>query len=147
MNIPANKRSSITEQGNSLKTEVTNIVDDYYREFVIEIPIYKGNLIIMLTNDTSEVIARIMEWDDDKEIFAHSIYTDWEGTSGYVVLLNFHHDVPITPGVIAHEAFHITEFILQTKGLPLTEGSSEAYAYLIEWVTNQIYSCIKSLDK
>lgn len=46
-------------------------------------------------------------------------------------------------GTLAHEIFHIAYFILNKSGMPLTEDSEEAYAYLIDYLTKIIYSKIK----
>jgi hypothetical protein len=45
-------------------------------------------------------------------------------------------------GTLAHEIFHICEFILHKVGINLTRDSDEAYAYLIGFVTRKIYESI-----
>lgn len=42
-------------------------------------------------------------------------------------------------GVIAHEIFHAVEFLCNRVGFRLTRHSDEAYAYLIQYLTNEIY--------
>lgn len=42
-------------------------------------------------------------------------------------------------GHLAHEIFHATDFILRRIGLKLTEDSDEAYAYVIQYLTEQFY--------
>lgn len=44
-----------------------------------------------------------------------------------------------THGVIAHEIFHAVEFLFNRLGSKLTLSSDEAYAYMIEYITNEIY--------
>lgn len=41
-------------------------------------------------------------------------------------------------GELAHEAFHAAHWILQSKGLWLTDSSEEAYAYLIQFIVKSI---------
>ena len=41
--------------------------------------------------------------------------------------------------VIQHEIFHIVDFLLQFIDTPLTDDTSEVYAYLIEYYTREIY--------
>ena len=43
------------------------------------------------------------------------------------------------PGVIAHEVFHAVEFLFDKIGMKLTHKSDEAYAYLIQYVVEEIY--------
>lgn len=45
--------------------------------------------------------------------------------------------------ILNHEIFHCTCFILERVGVIYSENSDEAYAYLIQYITNQIYSKLK----
>lgn len=40
--------------------------------------------------------------------------------------------------IIAHECFHLTKMIMESKGCTLTDSSEEAWAYLNEYLYNQI---------
>lgn len=40
---------------------------------------------------------------------------------------------------LQHEIFHIVAFIMEKITMPLTDESSEAYAYLIQYLTKKIY--------
>lgn len=42
-------------------------------------------------------------------------------------------------GILAHEIFHACEFILRKCGFELNSNSHEAYAYLIGYVTQEVY--------
>lgn len=46
-------------------------------------------------------------------------------------------------GHLAHEIFHIADMILWKAGLSESEDSDEAWAYLIGWLTETIYSRFK----
>ena len=51
---------------------------------------------------------------------------------------------PYTIAVLAHEAFHATDFILDNAGLKLTNESDEAYAYLLDFIVREaLYVCSK----
>lgn len=42
-------------------------------------------------------------------------------------------------GIVSHEAFHATRYILECKGLgELSDETEEAYAYLLDWIVRQI---------
>lgn len=45
-------------------------------------------------------------------------------------------------GTLAHEIFHAVTFILTRIGMSLTNESDEAYAYLIGYLTKEIYKHI-----
>jgi hypothetical protein len=42
-------------------------------------------------------------------------------------------------GTLSHEIFHACEFICRRIGLQLNEGSDEAYAYMIGYVTEKFW--------
>ena len=44
--------------------------------------------------------------------------------------------------MIPHEAFHAAEMVLSNVGVPLTKSSDEAYAYLISYISEQIFQQI-----
>jgi len=41
-------------------------------------------------------------------------------------------------GSVTHEVFHLAHHVLAKYGFTLTESSEEAYAYFIQYVTNEI---------
>lgn len=48
-----------------------------------------------------------------------------------------------TPGMLAHEIFHATNRILQRVNHPLNWETQEPHAYLLEWITDEIYKRMK----
>jgi hypothetical protein len=42
------------------------------------------------------------------------------------------------PGIVAHEAFHAIVFLFKKIGIDFCYESEEAYAYSLEYLTNQI---------
>lgn len=66
-----------------------------------------------------------------------------EGTRTHIILLRY----PLTTSkgiaTLSHEVFHTVYSIMSTVGIPLTEESEEAYAYLITYVTNEIMESVK----
>lgn len=53
----------------------------------------------------------------------------------------------VTPGVIAHEIFHLCVMVLEKRGVRFSDSSEEAYAHLIDWLTDKIYSYHKIMLK
>jgi hypothetical protein len=45
-------------------------------------------------------------------------------------------------GIIAHEIFHAVDFLLERIGIKLSGDSGEAYAYLIGYVTQEVYKLL-----
>jgi len=63
-----------------------------------------------------------------------------EMTENFVIIRT--HLLPIDPashGTLAHEIFHAIDFVLRDVGMVLSEQSYEAYAYLIGYLTKEIY--------
>ena len=52
-------------------------------------------------------------------------------------------ELPITPeakGFLSHEIFHVSEYILKFVGIKHSESSSEAFSYLIQHITECVYT-------
>ena len=65
-----------------------------------------------------------------------SIATTHKLSTG-AILIRFKDDID-NPGIIAHEAFHAVIFLFEKIGIKFSYDSEEAYAYLIEYLTNEI---------
>lgn len=50
---------------------------------------------------------------------------------------------PFTKSVLAHEVFHATEYLMEYIGISHDGSSSEAWAYYIGWLTEEIYKTIE----
>lgn len=44
--------------------------------------------------------------------------------------------------VVAHEAFHATFYVMEEKGIRLSDASEEAFAYYLEWLMRGILACL-----
>lgn len=53
----------------------------------------------------------------------------------------------VTRGVMAHEIFHLAVNVLEHRGLYFSHSSEEAYAHLIDWLTEEIGSYHDKLMK
>jgi len=53
----------------------------------------------------------------------------------------------VTPGVMAHEIFHVVVMVLEYRGLTFVHESEEAYAHLIDWLTEEVYKYHKTMKK
>lgn len=65
----------------------------------------------------------------------------FEGNQSLLRLRSIPEDI-FEYGVLHHEIFHVCAFILFKVGIPLTQESEEAYAYLIQFITEKIYDIL-----
>ena len=49
----------------------------------------------------------------------------------------------LSHGIVAHEIFHAVELFMQFIGDSLSDNSRESYAYLIQYITEEVYKYIK----
>jgi hypothetical protein len=119
----------------------------YFFMKVFEIPLYGRDLIVVLTNSDEELAKRKLP------VMEHEIYASalekvyWKKKWSDMVLLNTEDPTPypITNGIIAHEAMHVTNSVMRRIGAE-TENE-ETHAYLLEWVTDRIHQTINEYKK
>ena len=109
----------------------------------INVPLYRGKLVIIITDSTKQV-KKCIPYFDDNYLYAHSYWTKYKKSQGYYIILNFKNTYrKIHHGTIAHEAVHTSHFIMKDRGLIEGFDNDEAEAYLVEWITDQVYKFIK----
>jgi hypothetical protein len=114
-----------------------------------EIPLYRGRFIIMFSDKKVKISDHYDDLGNKLELnYGHcfivnsKVNKQWH--ESYLVTFNIGNKFrKITPGVIAHEVFHATYFILRDRGMKVADKSDEAYSYLIEWMTDKIYEIMK----
>lgn len=111
-----------------------------YKTKKISIPIYDGWLIVILSDDIELCQSKHQYFEDDVEIYGHSIADHTEKNRRYFVFVNPNHELWKTrgQGVIAHEALHIVHFLFQDVGAELKHDNPEPQCYLVEWIARQI---------
>ena len=111
----------------------------YYYEKAIEIPIYRGYLIVVFTNDI-DTIKKAYPAFVGKNVYAHTIYINHKDSQGFCVIFNFKNkNRRIYHGVIAHESLHAANMIAEERGILLSTDNDEPMAYLTEFITDEIY--------
>ena len=110
----------------------------------IKVPLYVGYFDIVVTDSVSEYKKVYADSHLIDEVYGHSIETRTHKSDSIVwaMVLNFRADVPIYHGVIAHEALHITAFILDHVGQDFDHDNHECFTYLIQWITDEVYKFV-----
>ena len=107
------------------------------------VPLYRGSLVVVLTNSTNDLKKYIPPWKDEIIYASAWLYT-FKKKQGYFIILNFDNKYrKIKNGTITHEALHAAHFILNDRGIKASHKHDEALAYLVEWITDQVYKFVK----
>lgn len=115
----------------------------YTHKKVIDIPIYEGKFVIILSNDPNG-IKKILPSYDRENIYAHTWYTKYKKHQGYFVVLNFDNKYnKITHGTIAHEAQHCVNILADIRGFIPDFENDEPTTYLLGWFVDEIYKFVK----
>jgi hypothetical protein len=111
-----------------------------------EIPLYRGKLVIVLTNSVSEV-KKINPTYSHDFVYASTFFGNWKGMQGFFVIFNFDHkNYAVYNGTITHEALHCANFIGEARGIVNDGVNDEPFAYLAEWITDEIYKFINKYN-
>ena len=114
------------------------------KEIVIQIPIYKTAVLIYWGDRKGlyKAVKRNSDKTTAREVI-EEVAPDTEGvtvtTSGRTVtiyLASLPQDAQ-SVALLIHELSHATNFILREVGIPHTEDTEEAYAYLLEYLTRE----------
>jgi len=108
-----------------------------------DIPLYKGKLIIIISDNIEFVNKYVFFKKCDHHLYAHCIYDNFNGEQGFFIVLNPFSNVKLTEGVIVHEILHCVNFIMDARGQVADRNNDEADAYLAEWIGNKVFTIIK----
>jgi hypothetical protein len=111
----------------------------YFYKQELEIPLYRGSLFIIFTNDKKHLKKEVPDFGGG-ELYAHALRTSINKHMAFVVVLNFDNKTrKIYHGCISHETMHLVDYITEARGWQFTELNNEPAAYLGEWIADQIY--------
>ena len=118
---------------------------EYLTKKIINIPIYEGKLIFVLSNSRELLRKKLnLHIPEDDGLYAWAFDGYYKTENAHFIVLN--PDFPykqITHGVIAHECLHVANYIANYKGIKLDPNNDEPMTYLIGWITDQIYKFLK----
>ncbi len=110
------------------------------REIFIPVSVYDSQVIVLIGHTKEEVLKWIdKNVENDVKESAKGLINVESCTRGRTACLSgggsiiwiVKHNNP----VLVHELFHATAHLLRIKGIPLTQESEEAYAYLLGYLT------------
>lgn len=122
----------------------------YFHEFPSQIPIYGGDFSLIFTND-ADICEEKFKGFEEGFVYAHALKrVEPSNIKGYEknhyrIVLNLHYIEWMTHGSIAHEASHITNWIMKAKGIQWDPDNDEAQNYLLLYIVNLIYSHLEEL--
>lgn len=106
----------------------------------ITIPMYNQVLHIAISDDIEKEIEEL-----NKRFYTNIDSYDFSGYSASIrrhnlLILNNKEikDNPTRIGTIAHEAFHISNFVCRRVGIIPDTDNDEAQAYMISWIVEQV---------
>jgi hypothetical protein len=108
----------------------------------IDIPLYHGKLVLIISDSVQEIQGRIPDFDAEKVYaHAHPFSFNEDNLAGYAVILNMKDpEDKITHGAIAHEALHIANMVAKDRGFIADFNNDEPVAYLMTWVVDRVYA-------
>lgn len=111
----------------------------------IEVPIFKGYFELFITDDVNKILDKhqhFVDFDLNKGFYANAFKTkSVEGCVLYLITIN---KKDLTHGIIAHEIEHIKNMIFFDCEIVPDSEYDEEDAYLIEWLTDQVYTWISN---
>lgn len=101
-----------------------------------------GHDIVVSIGQTDEDLYELIRENISKKKFNKiianqtSIATTYKLKTG-CILIRFTDNID-NPGIVAHESFHAIVYLFEKIGIEYAYQSEEAYAYTLEYLTNQI---------
>ena len=119
-----------------------NKVAPYLYKKVIEVPLYRGKFIILLTNSVKKASKYVPSLSNEEDIFAFASTGIYRKGTAFFMILNLTHEEKLTPGIIAHESVHVASYVSTRAGIEADFDNDEPLTYLVGWITNEAHKFI-----
>ena len=116
---------------------------------VIKGTVYPFDILVSINQTDDEFYSEVSHLSDDnlesvflnldETVLARSYIT--KNNVSIIRFMNLDKE-NIPHGLISHEALHITSYILKRVGIDFSFETEEAYAYLLHYIVDNIYSTI-----
>jgi len=108
---------------------------------IIPLDVYGHDIAVSIGQSDVDLYRELQENISEKQFDKHmanqkAIATTHKLKTG-AILIRFKDDID-NPGIVAHEALHAIVFLFKKIGIEFCYESEEAYAYSLEYLTNQI---------
>lgn len=118
--------------------------------FIIPLVVYPFDLMVSINQSNDEIEESLKENGVDySDVNVRSESSTrkgrtimFKGNQSLIRMFDFE-DTPECKGYLAHEIFHCVEFVFDRIGMKLCRKSDEAYCYLVQYLTTQIYKNLK----
>lgn len=108
---------------------------------IIPLDVYGHDIVVSIGQSDDDLYKRIEEniskKDFDKYVANQKAIATTHKLRTGGILIRFKDNID-NPGIVAHEAFHAIVFLFKKIGIEYAYESEEAYAYTLEYLTNQI---------
>ena len=127
------------------------------KNFILQVPPYPVEVMVSINETNDQLIRKVKRWllnertklsfvesieqDDVKEI--GGVVYDCAGCGTFVLRISDPIKSAESHGCLAHEIFHVVEKVADHIGMKHCSGSSEAFAYMISYLTENIYKRLK----
>jgi hypothetical protein len=116
------------------------------KTFVITGSTFDRDVMVVVTQDTAYAAKYVRENLDSvftsKDFDARAVTFGFQRDRPIIVWLSDAED----KGVVAHELFHATSYIMYWAGMELQTETEEAFAYQLQYLTNQFYNQINKTE-
>jgi hypothetical protein len=119
----------------------------------IHIPIYGGWIVVVITDadDITETAKKHFNCEDDLKNYGAVVLnkdTTTKSRTYPIIFSASENHVPImSPGIIAHESFHLINHLYKEIGIFHDQSNDEATCYLLSWIVNKITETKMRFDK
>lgn len=108
---------------------------------IIPLDVYGHDIVVSIGQSDDDLYKRIEENISRKQFDKHmanqkAIATTHKLKTG-AILIRFKDNID-DAGIVAHESLHAVVFLFKKIGIDFAYESEEAYAYTLEYLTNQI---------
>ena len=105
---------------------------------IIELKLFPYDILVVFNATNEEIKTKLSKFgiDSDGLPLDGAYKARTIKLPNNAVLITF--PEPPTKGVFAHEIFHAAWMILDTMGVKPSSDSEEIYAYIIEYITNEL---------
>lgn len=108
----------------------------------VQVPLYHQYIQIIICDDVEKEIDQInKKYPANINNLDFSGHAEGNGKFNLIVLnKKYLTDEAFAISTIAHEAFHVSSFIMKRVGINPDVNNDEAQAYLLSWIIEQVYT-------